>query len=371
VDVDGRYSDGRTAATINVRIRLDNDHLTLLRADDGTMVASWPLAPIRLIDDVARNAPARLAPGPDRDERLSLTSAELIAELARRNRDLRRGAYGQGREWRPVLFWSVGAVASLVALFLMLPFFSHQLAFVVPVAMEQRAGRWMSELIIAQMGGEAAKRTGIALCEAPDGRAALDRLVQRLTAATPSRLDLTVRVVNTKMVNALALPGGQILIFRGLIDKAASPNAVAGVLAHEIGHVDLRHSTEVAIQQTTTGVVVGMLVGDVAGFSALGSLATTLIGSRYTRDAESAADAHAVAMMRAAGFAANPFAVFMEQMESPSGGPLDALSYLASHPPSPERAARIRAGGTDGKDALSPAEWAALKAICGPAPPSK
>jgi Zn-dependent protease with chaperone function len=364
VEFDGRYSDGKSAAVTNVRVRLDNDHLTLSRAD-GTIVAIWPLAGIRLIDDVAPNAPARLAPGPERDERLSLTSAALIAELAQRNRHLRRGAYGHGREWKLVLFWTAGAVMSLVALFLMLPFFSHQLAFVVPVAMEQRAGRWMSELVIAQMGGDAAKKTGVALCEAPDGVAALDALVHRLTATTPSRLDLTVRVVNTKMVNALALPGGQILIFRGLIDKAASPNAVAGVLAHEIGHVDLRHSTEVAIQQTTIGVVVGMLVGDVAGFSVLGSLANTLIGARYTREAETAADARAVAMMRAAGLAAEPFATFMEQMEGPGGGPLDALSYLASHPPSPARAARIRAGGDVGGPALSPAEWTALKSICG------
>jgi predicted Zn-dependent protease len=174
-----------------------------------------------------------------------------------------------------------------------------------------------------------------------------------------------VRVVNTKMVNALALPGGQILIFRGLIDKAASPNAVAGVLAHEIGHVDLRHSTEVAIQQTTTGVIVGMLVGDVAGFSALGSLASTLIGSRYTREAETAADIRAIAMMRGAGLNTNPFAVFMDQLASPDGGPLNALSYLASHPPSPERAARIRAGGEFGDFALTGGEWAALKSICG------
>ncbi len=272
MEVDGRYSDGKSAASVAVRVRLDSDQLTLTQPD-GVIVTTWPLAEIRLIDDVAPNAPARLAPGPDRDERLSVTSAELVAALKRRNRDLRRSAYGQSREWKLVLWWSLGAVASLVALFLVvLPLFAHQLALLVPASIERKMGAWMSEVIIAQMGP---KKDAAAICAAPAGVEALDRMVERFARAMPPRVDLTVRVVNTKMVNALALPGGQILIFRGLVDKAQSPNAVAGVLAHEIGHIDLRHATEVTIQQTATSVVIGMLVGDVVGFSALGSLAQT------------------------------------------------------------------------------------------------
>lgn len=363
---DARYSDGRSAAAHAARLHLTDNDLIVV-AHDGGVLATWPIRDLRLIDEPAPGAPARLAPGPDRPERLSVTSTELITELARRNRDLRRSAYGHGHEWKLVLWWGVGAIASLVVLFtVILPLFAQQLALLVPASLERRMGAWMSELVIAHMGP---RTRASALCDTPKGTAALDRLVGQFASAMPPRLELTVRVVNTRMINALALPGGQILIFRGLIDKAASPNAIAGVLAHEIAHVDLRHTTEVAIQQTTTGVIVGMLVGDVAGFSALGSLAQTLIGSSYTREAETAADARAVAMMRAAGLGTNPFAIFMEQMQSEQGGPLNVFAYLASHPPSPERASRIRAGGGEGNSALTPGEWAALKTICGaPAP---
>jgi Zn-dependent protease with chaperone function len=361
VEVEGRYSDGKRAVSTLVRVRLDHDHLTLTHSD-GAIVAIWPLVDVRLIDDLARHAPARLAPGPERDERLSVTSSDLVAELKRRNRKVYRDVYGKSREWKLVLWWGGGAIASLVALFtIILPLFAHQLARLVPESLERRMGAWMADLVIAQFGP---KEKAKALCDAPQGVAALDRLAQRLAQAMPPRTELTVRVVNSKIVNALALPGGQVLFFRGLIDKAASPNAVAGVLAHEIAHVDLRHATEVTIQKTTTGVLVGMLMGDVVGFSVLGSLAQELIGSRYTREAETAADARAVAMMRAAGLATHPFAIFMEQMQSGEGGPLNMLAYLASHPPSPERAARIRAGGAEGAVALTQAEWTALKTIC-------
>ena len=69
-------------------------------------------------------------------------------------------------------------------------------------------------------------------------------MVARLDADARLPYPLRVSVLDHGMANALAVPGGRILIFRGLLEAADNPEEVAGVLAHEIGHVAARHTAE-------------------------------------------------------------------------------------------------------------------------------
>ncbi|RYD83586.1 MAG: peptidase M48, Ste24p, partial [Sphingomonadales bacterium] len=92
------------------------------------------------------------------------------------------------------------------------------LARMIPYSWEQRLGDVIS--------GDFAEQA----CRAPAGQKALDDLAHRLS---PAGRPIRIGVVDIPVVNAVALPGGRILIFRGLIDEAQSPDEVAGVLAHE------------------------------------------------------------------------------------------------------------------------------------------
>ena len=96
------------------------------------------------------------------------------------------------------------------------------LAPMVPMSVEAKLG----DAMVGDFGGR--------ICKGPGGQEALDAMVRRIE---PNAEGLKVRTVNIAMVNAVALPGGHIFIFRGLLQEAKSPDELAGVIGHEIGHV--------------------------------------------------------------------------------------------------------------------------------------
>ena len=94
--------------------------------------------------------------------------------------------------------------------------------------------------------------------------------------------------------NAFALPGGHIYVFQGLIDRAQSPDELAGVLAHEIGHVAHRDGTRTVLQTAGLSFLFGMMLGDFFGGGAVVIAAKTVLRSSYSRRVEAAADTYSV-----------------------------------------------------------------------------
>lgn len=205
-------------------------------------------------------------------------------------------------------------------------------------------------------------------CTDPAGEAALAKLTRRLTDGIDSPYAISVAVRDNRLVNAFALPGGRIVLLRGLIADAQSPDEVAGVLAHELTHVLNRHPTRALIANSGLSLLFEVTIGNGTGAS-LGLLLTTL---SYTRAMEAEADAGALDLLRRAGIGSAGFAAFFERLEKheeekgKSSGLLFALpSYLRTHPATQQRLEAIAADGTaGGSPALSAADWQALKAIC-------
>jgi Zn-dependent protease with chaperone function len=203
------------------------------------------------------------------------------------------------------------------------------------------------------------------VCTAPAGQAALDRLTGRLSAGGgPAR----VRVVDMNIVNAVTLPGRQIVLFRGLIAAAQSPDEIAGVLGHELGHVDNR--------DVMTGLLrdfgISLLIGGADG----GQIAQTLLSSRYGRAAERAADAHAITALTRADISPADTAAFFDRLgkSEPTSRAGRLIGYVSTHPLSAERrqafvaATRAR---PPYRPAMSAADWQALRTICGPPVPKR
>ncbi len=342
---EGRYNDGRRATAHRVTVALGRDVIAIRDADELT-IARWPLSEVRWLGKT------RFARG---DERLALADRE-VAKALRRSlpRPSRRGL------WRGFAIAGSAVAAVVMFFWIGLPLIAGQVARAVPPAWEQQSGSWMEKQVVRFFGDDR-------VCAGTEGREALDTVVERLAAASPPRLPVTVTVVDSPVVNALALPGGRIVVFRGLIDEAEHPNEVAGVLAHEMAHADLRHPTEVAIERVGGALVVSLLVGDVFGGSGFGIAAQTLLSSAYSREAERAADARALATMQAADLDAAPFAAFFERLAKGEGAMPDlgqALAFADTHPPSRERAEAMRASSGTG-EALDAAQWRMLKAVCG------
>jgi predicted Zn-dependent protease len=241
---------------------------------------------------------------------------------------------------------------------LLIPLLAGQIARAIPVGVEARLG----EQVVQQFRSMGPK--GRIDCVAPAGREVLDRLVRRLAIADERRLPLVVEVVNAPIVNAFALPGGRIVIFRGLLDFMVHPNELAGVLAHEMAHSDLRHPTEVAVQRGAAGFAIGVLLGDVVGLSVVAILGQSMLEAAYSREAELAADARGLETLRRARLDSRPIGDFFARLQVREGETPGLASLLSTHPASDSRAARARQANPAGERALSQSEWLALKAIC-------
>ena len=151
-------------------------------------------------------------------------------------------------------------------------------------------------------------------CETPASRAALDRLTERLAAAASgSPMQVRVMLLDWRLVNAFAMPGGQIILTRGLVQTAGSPDEVAGVLAHELGHaLELHPETGLVRAMGLAAAAQLIFAGSAGTVSNVGLVLTQL---RYTRIAEREADVHALRMLKGAGISAKGFGDFFERLE--------------------------------------------------------
>jgi len=183
----------------------------------------------------------------------------------------------------------------------------------------------------------------------------LTRYVQevgdRLVAVSDRQLPYEFSVINDSTPNAWALPGGKIAINRGLLVELESEAELAAVLAHEIVHAAARHSAqsmERGMLLQGALVAAGVALGDseYRDVGILGaSLGGQLVQQRYSRDAETEADAYGMRYMQRAGYdpaaAVDLQETFVRLAEGRQSNWLEGL--FASHPPSPQRVAANRA----------------------------
>jgi beta-barrel assembly-enhancing protease len=154
-----------------------------------------------------------------------------------------------------------------------------------------------------------------------------------LSSTYPIRLTL----VNRDLVNAYALPGGQIVVYRGILEKIKSPEALAALLAHESTHVNERHSLRSMLRNAASGIVVTIIFSDATGVSgALVSNANALNGLRYSRSLEAEADRKGMDLLITNKVNAKGMKELMEELEKEGDIPGN-LSFLSSHPLTKQR----------------------------------
>ena len=163
--------------------------------------------------------------------------------------------------------------AAAVAIVLFSP---QWLAPLIPDSVDDRLG----DALVGDFGGR--------FCSTPAGDAALQKLVASLD---DNPQDLRVEVANIDMLNAVALPGGNVILFDGLLKQARSPDEVAGVLAHEIGHVRQKHVMQALLRQMGLAVVLGGIDGN------KGALVNNMLAMSYSRNSEAEADAHSMKVL--------------------------------------------------------------------------
>jgi predicted Zn-dependent protease len=351
----GYYADGTSAERRPVRVALGEGGLAI-RGSDGVQIALWPYRSLRMIEEVYRDQPIRLRSASGGDGRLSVRDQRILDALRAHAPGLGGGDLRRHRALPRAVIWTAATVAALVGLYFGLPLLAEPIAAMVPRSWEEKLGQSVMRQVELVFGGGQLRD-----CDAPAGRAALDGLVRRLAATADTDYVFRVRVLDNSIVNALAAPGGYVVIFRGLIDKAKSAEEVAGVLAHEMGHVIERHGTEALIRQYG----MQLIVGNVAEGATLDS-GSVLLSLSYSRDAEREADRIGVMLLNRSDIRGAGLAGFFRRLSKESnGGSGGAFRYFATHPPSGERASDIEARALGKGEAMSAEEWQALRKICG------
>jgi predicted Zn-dependent protease len=176
----------------------------------------------------------------------------------------------------------------------------------------------------------------------------VERVGQRLVASIPPEFQhpefrYYFKVINARDINAFALPGGPMYVNRGMIEAARNEGEMAGVMAHEVSHVALRHGTAQATkaQKYAIGAGVAGILGTILGGPALGQIAQGSVGVyflKYSREYETEADLLGARIMANAGYdpldLANMFRTI--QAQGSGGG-----GFFSDHPSPSDRYARI------------------------------
>ncbi len=350
----GRFGDGKTAGTAAVTVGLTDRGIEIGDVPGATGTLIWPYGALAIGSPLASGTDHVLVSYEhQKGATLFVDGHGFAAELASRAPHLtaRSARLRHAGPW----LWAFAAVAALAGLIWAMNLSpSHALAHLMPDRVRTALG--------LQVVGSMTR--GRKVCELPAGRAAVDKLVARLTGVAGGRKPFTVTVVDWGLVNAFAAPGEQIVLTRGLINKADGPDEVAGVLAHEIGHGLELHPETGIVRAIGLSAAIELMAGGNAG--TLANIGVLLAQFSYTRAAEREADAHALRMLKEAAISPQGIIDFFTRFQKKDESGTGQFDILRTHPQMAERKAAAEAVPRYASTpALNADEWQALRAICG------
>lgn len=177
----------------------------------------------------------------------------------------------------------------------------------------------------------------------------VDRVTQNLVRNSDARVPFTVKVIDSDVINAFALPGGFFFLHTGLIMAADEEAELAGVMAHEIAHVTARHGTKNATKgQIAQWAMIPLIILGPGGWAGYGiyqglSFGLPIAFLKFGRDAEREADFLGLQYMYAAGYDPTSFISFFEKIrERERKSPGSVPKIFSSHPPTKERVERAQ-----------------------------
>ncbi|ASL46401.1 Beta-barrel assembly-enhancing protease [Burkholderia sp. AD24] len=348
-----RYFDGRSAAAYGATLRWSDALLSVDGVDgaaggdggdgvDGAAgeLAVWPLARLNVGE-------------PDPDGRVTLSCKGEPGRVTTGIHTLPSRIAAQvetpRKRRRQYLGWALVGVATLAVAFALVTKLPAVGAALMPRSAEQQLGEMVETVVVGKHR----------VCVGAEGQRALEQLEARLARAAGIAEPVRLVVIDSTTANALTLPGGRMVIMRGLIQRVGSADQLAGVMAHETGHIARRDPVVALFRGAGIGLISATL-GVNLGFVDVSSLAGRLVGLSYSRDMERLADANGVAYLQASGLRSDGLAGFFALTEKREGS---AIEFLSDHPRTADREKRSQ-GSPLGESALTVREWAAVRDMC-------
>jgi predicted Zn-dependent protease len=355
--VSGQFFDGETAMDHPVDVILDGE---TVRIDGRTLKAphSWKVESLQAAEAVAAGRPLRLRsderPGP----RLVVNDRQMVEALLKAAPQIAR-PLPKGTVLRFAAVTAAGLLLVAAIGYALLSMLPPAVALIMPEEWRQRLGRQTEEALLGRFSE----------CNSREGLAAIAVIGNRLFAGRAEEApDFAVRIYRLPLINAFALPGGRIVLSGKLIEVAKTPEEVAGVLAHELGHVKNRDPEAAVVRLTGMQVLISLATGSDGG-TVLSNIAGLAALLRYTRSAEVKADSYALDLLNKGRI--DPLGLkrffesikVLEEARRPRIGPLGSI--IATHPATEERIARIKPlENGPALPVMSDSQWQALKRIC-------
>ncbi len=337
INLDGIYYDGRRPLGVQATLNISASGVTLTGREDAPHYALPELC-----------VSPRIAQA-DRFITLPDGGQFQCADSALLDRFTQASAEGwvawlEAKVTVAVLGIAVVMAALLFGYFYGLPKAADYIAARVPLATERAFGAeglaWMDEnQLLLPTAVEEGKQNLL--------RERFNSLYQGLAQAPNYQLEF--RNAPRFGANAFALPGGTIVITDALVNLTASYDELLAVLAHEIGHVEHRHTLRLMLQNAAVLLAVSTVVGDAATLG-LAVVPTVLAQTQYSREFETEADEFAFALLKQHGVSPDAFADIMVRMAQlqQKAGANEPLNFLATHPMTDARIERARAAARAG-----------------------
>lgn len=237
---------------------------------------------------------------------------------------------------------------------------------------------WVSLFRIEKISREAEKKLGELMLEVFEqdskeikdsfATRTLDSVVSRICLANGiNRTTIKVHLLESEDVNAFALPDGHLVVYGGLIADAKNPAELAGVIAHELSHIQLNHVTQKLVKEIGISALLTLTTGSGNG-AAIRELARTVSATAFDRALETEADKVGVSYLQKAKFDPAPLADFLLRMSEKQSEILEYFTWMSTHPDSRERAKFIKDYCKSNKAQYSPpltdSSWLMLKEVC-------
>lgn len=357
------FFDGEIARDRAIMLDQIDGHLVFSGAD--VPKTSWSISGLHPIDPPTPGQPFRITHDSRPGARLIIRDEAFVQSLVTQNGHL-KGGYSW-RHLRQVAVWTVGGFLAIAALgYVLVSFLPQKIAFILPDEWRNRVG----DQVVASLV-ENARR-----CTTPAGESAKATMIAAIAEGNPDLPPLSMDIYDLEVVNAFAAPGGKIIFTRGILQKADRPEEIAGVLAHEIGHVAYRHPETQLVRLTGLQVLISVMSGTNGGDFTSNVAALAALFS-YSRDAEREADAYARKTMDKASIDPMGLRTFFEKINKPDGGGNSASkdktalgrigNVFSTHPGTEERIKAITPlpAGRSAVQVMTQEQWQALQKICG------
>ena len=322
----GFYFDGINPIKHEVNVTITRDGLKIQTLKVGTYFW-WNLSEINQTNDIYVDNEVKLEKGEDIPEILIIKDVSFIKSLKQISPDFQtkfQTSASRSKWLKTIVYLSIASIIIITVFYKWLfPSLAELIAQNIPVSWEVKLGQNYKKYFVSQFKE----------CEKKELKDKIELINDQLVETIPNTdYKYNITILDFDMVNAFALPGGEIIIFKGLIEKSKRPEELAGVMAHEIQHIEQRHMTKILIKDKSLDILISSMTGDSSGAGTALMAAKTLGSLAYRRSEESSADTEGLKMLVDARIDPYGMIDFFKIIETEHGEMDGYLKYISTHP---------------------------------------